>query len=97
MGTYTRARTQTHTRKTYPSLRLNTHIREEDSFRVFTLGAEDESLDEAVEKVLQLGRVVGAVDDVAVILGVKLGLGTQLAAKVLARVCTQEQHGIYLH
>lgn len=64
-----------------------THVGEEDGLRVLTLRAEDKSLDEAIEEVLEFGGVVGAVDDVAVILGVKLGLGAQFTAKVLARVC----------
>lgn len=64
-----------------------THIGEEDGLRVLTLRAEDKSLNESIEEVLKLGSVVGTIDDVAIILGVKLCLCTQLAAKVLARVC----------
>ena len=46
--------------------------------------AQDEFLDEAVQHVLEFGGLVGAVDDVAFVLKVKLGLGPELATKVLS-------------
>ena len=52
-------------------------------FGVLAFLAEDELGDEAVEVVLQLAGVVGAVDDPAVVGRVGVGLGTQLEAKVL--------------
>lgn len=61
-----------------------TYIGGEYSLGIFTLRAKNKTFDESVQKILKLSCVVGAIDDVAVILGVKLGLGTQLASKVLA-------------
>lgn len=53
---------------------------------VLALLAEDELADESVKKVLELVRVVGAVDDVALVLEVELSLGAELAAKVLGAI-----------
>lgn len=50
---------------------------------VLALLAENELVDEAIKVVLELGRVMSAVDDPAVVLGIHVGLGTQLEAKVL--------------
>ena len=54
-----------------------------DGLGVLAFLAEDELGDEAVEVVLELAGVVGAVDDPAVVSRVGVGLGTQLEAKVL--------------
>ena len=43
-------------------------------------------LDEPVQNVLELVGVVGAVDDVALVLEVELRLGAQLAAEILGGV-----------
>lgn len=56
------------------------------SLRIVALGTEDEAPDEAVEQLLQLLTVVGAVHNVAVVFGVELGLRSQLTPEVLARV-----------
>ena len=58
----------------------------EHRLRVLALLAQHELADEAVEKVLQLVGVVGPVHDVALVLEVELGLGAELAAKVLGAV-----------
>ena len=54
------------------------------SLRVLALWAEDKASDEAVQQLLQLGALVGSVDDEPTT--GHLGLGSQLTAKVLARV-----------
>lgn len=50
---------------------------------VLALLAENEFVDEAVEVLLELGSVVGAVDDPTVVLGVDVGLSTELEPEVL--------------
>jgi hypothetical protein len=50
---------------------------------VLALLTQNELGDEAVEVVLELARIVGAVDDPAVVVGAGVGLGSQLEAKVL--------------
>jgi hypothetical protein len=50
---------------------------------VLALLTKNELGDEAVEVVLELARIVGAVDDPAVVVGAGVGLGSQLEAKVL--------------
>jgi hypothetical protein len=62
---------------------------------VVAFGAEHEALDEAVEQVLKLGRLVGTVHDVAIILRVKLGLRTKLTTKVLGGVCNISHQSLY--
>lgn len=54
-----------------------------NGLRVAALLAENKFLDEAIEKVLQLGRLMDTVDDPAIILGVGVCLGTKLKGKVL--------------
>ena len=49
-------------------------------------GAEDELLDESVQQRLQLGSIVGTVNNVAVSLLVNFDLSTELATKVLGGV-----------
>jgi hypothetical protein len=51
--------------------------------RVLALFAENELVDEAIEVILELGSIVGTVDDPAVVLGVNVGLGTKFETKVL--------------
>lgn len=48
--------------------------------------AQNELLDKAVQQLLQLGGIVGAVDNVAVGLLVALDLGAELTSKVLGGV-----------
>ena len=55
----------------------------EHGFGIVAVLAKDKFLDESVEHILQFGGVVRAVDDVAVVLEVKLGLRTQFTSKVL--------------
>lgn len=55
----------------------------DDRFGVLAGSAEDELFDEAVEVVLELGGIVGAVDDPTVVLGVDVGLSAELETKVL--------------
>ena len=54
-----------------------------NSLGILATSAEDELVDEAVEVVLQLGSLMGSVDDPAVILGVVGGLGTEFETEVL--------------
>lgn len=49
---------------------------------VLAVLAKDELVDEAVEVVLQLGSLVGTVDNPAVVLGVDVGLGAKLETEV---------------
>ena len=58
-------------------------VRLDHGLRILAVLAQDELLDEAVEHVLQLGGVVRAVHDVAVVLEVELGLGPELAPEKL--------------
>lgn len=57
------------------------------SFRVVTLGTQHKFSDEPIKHILQLVRLVGSVDDVTVIFGIKLGLSTEFTTKKLGRVC----------
>src|ERR1700754_1217800 len=58
------------------------------SLGILALLAKDKFVDEAVEVVLQLGRLMGTVDDPAVILGVHVGLSTEFEPEVLDDVGT---------
>lgn len=57
------------------------------SFRVLALGTQHKFSDEPIKHVLQLVRLVGSVDDVTVVFGIKLGLSTEFTTKKLGRVC----------
>lgn len=57
------------------------------SFRVVTLGTQHKFSDESIKHVLQLVRLVGSVDDVTVVFGIKLGLSAEFTTKKLGRVC----------
>lgn len=61
------------------------------SFRVVTLGTQHKFSDEPIKHVLQLVRLVGSVDDVTVVFGIKLGLSTEFTTKKLGRVCGEDQ------
>jgi len=50
-------------------------------FGVITLWTQHKFPDESIQHVLQLVRLMGAVDNVTVVLGIKLGLSAQLAPK----------------
>jgi hypothetical protein len=54
--------------------------------RILALAAEDELVDETIERVLELGRIVGSVDDVTVVRGVGGDLGTKLKTEELDNV-----------
>lgn len=56
------------------------------SFRVVALGTQHKFFDEPIKHVLQLVRLVGSVDDVTVIFGIKLGLSAEFTTKKLGRV-----------
>ena len=49
--------------------------------------AEDESIDEAVKIILELGSLMGAVDDPTIIGRVGVGLSTKLKAEVFDDIC----------
>ena len=57
------------------------------SFRVVTFWTEYKFSDESIKQVLQFIGSVRSVDDVAVVLVVKLCLCPKLAAKVFRRIC----------
>lgn len=61
------------------------------SFRVVTLGTQHKFSDEPIKHVLQLVRLVGSVDDVTVVFGIKLGLSAEFTTKKLGRVYGGEQ------
>lgn len=54
--------------------------------RIVAVRAQHVLPDEAIEQILQLRGVVAAVDDETLVLEVKLGLGTELAAEELGRI-----------
>jgi hypothetical protein len=56
--------------------------------RVLALFAENELVDEAIEVILELGSIVGTVDDPTVVLGINVGLGTKFETEVLDDVGT---------
>lgn len=60
------------------------------SFRVVALGTQHKFFDEPIKHVLQLVRLVGSVDDVTVIFGIKLGLSAEFTTKKLGRVCERK-------
>ena len=49
--------------------------------------AEDEAIDEAIQMVLELGSLMGAVDDPAVVVGISVGLSAKFEAEILDEVC----------
>ena len=57
--------------------------------RVPALAALHELLDEDLKQLAQAGRLVGAIDDGEARGLLELGLGAELAAEELGRVCTQ--------
>lgn len=59
-------------------------------FRIITLRAQHKFPDKSIQHVLQLVRLMGSVDNVTVILGIKLGLGTQLTTKKLGGIYKME-------
>lgn len=70
------------------------------SFRVVTLRTQHKFSDEPIKHVLQLVRLVGSVDDVTVIFGIKLGLSAEFTTKKLGRVCEERRTkyvGLVLH
>lgn len=52
-------------------------------FGVLALFAKDEFGDEAIKVILELGSLVGAVDDPAIVAGIDVRLSAQLEAEVL--------------
>ena len=54
---------------------------------IVTFWAEHKLANEYIQEILEFVRVMRAVDNVALILEIKLGLRTQLTAKEFARVC----------
>jgi hypothetical protein len=62
--------------------------------RVLALLAENELVDEAVKVVLELGGIMGTVDDPAVIGRVNVGLSAQLEAEVLDQVGSGASKGL---
>lgn len=61
-------------------------------FRVVTLGTQHKFFDEPIKHILQLVRLVGSIDDVTIIFGIKLGLSTKFTTKKLGWVCGEQQN-----
>jgi hypothetical protein len=57
-------------------------------FGILTFGTENKFFNESIQHVLQLIRLMRSIDNVTVILNIKLGLGSQLTTKIFG--------GIYL-
>lgn len=57
------------------------------SFRIVTFLTEYKFTDESIKQVLKFIGSVWSIHDIAIILIVRLGLGTKLAAKVFRRIC----------
>ena len=57
------------------------------SFRIITFWTENKFPDESIQQVLQFIGSVCSIHNKAIILIVKLGLCTELTAKVLCRIC----------
>ncbi len=55
-------------------------------FRVLAFLAENESGDEAIKIVLELGSLVSSIDDPTIVVGIRVGLGTKLEAKILDNI-----------
>lgn len=51
------------------------------SFRIVTLGTQYKLANESIQHVLQFVCLMRSIDNVAVILGIELGLGSQLTTK----------------
>lgn len=66
------------------------------SFGIVTFGTQHKLANESVQHVLQLARFVRPVDDEAVVLGVKLGLGTQLTTKKFGGIWTGRTRKTYV-
>lgn len=65
-------------------------------FGIVALGTQHKLADESVQHVLQLVRLVGPIDDEAVVFGVKLGLGTQLTTKKFGGIWTGRTRKTYV-
>lgn len=78
-------------KESYWPLRTLLHNIYQISFRVVTPGTQHKFSDEPIKHVLQLVRLVGSVDDVTVIFGIKLGLSAEFTTKKLGRVCRENQ------
>ena len=55
-------------------------------FRIITLWTQHKFPDKSIQHVLQLVGLVGSIDNVTVILRIKLGLSPQLTTKKLGRI-----------
>lgn len=60
-------------------------------FRIFACRTQNEFANKAVQNFLKLVRVVLAVDDVAVVFQVEIGLRTEFTTKVFCRICNMEE------
>ena len=63
-------------------------------FWVFTVLAEHKLFDEQIEDFLKFVRIVGSVDDVAIVLLVDLCLGSQLTSEELGGVRSGTSEGL---
>lgn len=59
------------------------------SFGILTLRTENKFFNESIQHVLQLIRLMRSIDNVTVILNIKLGLCSQLTTKKFGRICKE--------
>ena len=58
----------------------------QNGFGILALLAQNEFLNETVQHILELGRIVRTVDDVTFVLEIELSLSAQFAAEVLGAI-----------
>ena len=58
----------------------------QDRLRIIASLAEHKLSNEYVQHVLQFGRFVGTINDVSIVLVIKLGLSTELTTKEFGRI-----------
>lgn len=56
-------------------------------FRILTLRTKNKFFNESIQHVLQLIRLMRSIDNVTVILNIKLGLCSQLTTKIFGGIC----------
>lgn len=66
---------------------LDLHVR----LRILALLAENEFVDETIKMVLKLGRLVGAIDDPAVIGGIVVGLRAKFKPEIFDDIYSRSQ------
>lgn len=75
---------------------VNTESTHQISFRILTLRTENKFFNESIQHVLQLIRLMRSIDNVTVILNIKLGLCSQLTTKKFGRICKKKRKKIII-